>query len=268
MISEVRKSVQSILYERINSPLSGAFFLSWIVWNWKPVYYLIFADSVSIITRIEYVEKNYHSYGNLIIYPILSTIFLIGVYPFVSTYAYKIWLWFKTWQNKIKNDMEKNTLLTVEQSFELRAELLNQERHYDEIIRNKEDEINNLMDEKKIIEDDLMQVREEFKNYKTEKIAKKLGEEISAKKKSDPNINLGKTKRDKEYDEFKNNKQMFGLFQKVIESINGAGVLTRSLKAIDVAFFTSNDIVTKSTGLNHSFTEKGNYFVKKFLKED
>jgi len=125
MLNDFRKSIQSVLYERVRSPFSGAFFFSWIVWNWKLIFYLIFSN-VLINDRIKFVDENYINIYNNLIYPFASTVFLIVVYPFITTAGYWVWLKFKTWQIKIRNDIEKNQLLTLEQSITLRMQIRNQ----------------------------------------------------------------------------------------------------------------------------------------------
>ncbi len=44
MIEDFKKSIQAVFYERISSPLSGAFCLSWVAWNWKLLYTLFFGN--------------------------------------------------------------------------------------------------------------------------------------------------------------------------------------------------------------------------------
>ena len=96
MTTEFRKSIQAVLYERIHSPFSGAFFFSWVAWNWKLLYFLIFSAD-PIAARFEFIEANYINLNNNLIYPFLTTIFLITLFPFITTSAYWIWLKFKTW---------------------------------------------------------------------------------------------------------------------------------------------------------------------------
>ncbi len=272
MISEFRKSVQSILYEKINSPLSGAFFLSWIVWNWKPVYYLIFNNYDNIKVRLDYVQQNYTNWEYLILYPILSTIFLIVVYPFVSTYAYKIWLWFKTWQNNIKNEIEKNTLLTLEQSVELRMEMRNKVRQYDEIIRNKESEIAEFKDinekliaEKTKVERELRDIKERKKRDSLIKNVKNL--ELPDAE-DDTSSNDQTDKWEEDYFKFKKSSPLHREFWLLIEGINIDGFLTK-INIRNIGYYTSNNIIVKNNKTNsYSFTDKGNYFVKKWYEED
>lgn len=98
MFKEFKKSIQSVLYERVTSPFSGAFFSSWCVWNWKLVYYLFFSNE-NVINRIDYAQINFINIENNLIYPFLSSIFLVVGFPFVTTGTYWIWLKFKELAN-------------------------------------------------------------------------------------------------------------------------------------------------------------------------
>ncbi len=53
MIQEIANSFKAILYDRIVSPLSGAFICSWLVINWKiPLYF--FTSKIDITEKIDF----------------------------------------------------------------------------------------------------------------------------------------------------------------------------------------------------------------------
>src|SRR5579872_6741793 len=101
MLDDFRKSIYLILHERITSPLSGTIALSWLGWNWRPVFYLFFSpSSVSIPDRFKYIDANYISFSYNLLYPLGSVVFLIILYPLLTTGALNVWLRYKSWQNK------------------------------------------------------------------------------------------------------------------------------------------------------------------------
>lgn len=145
MLEEFKKSIQSVLYERISSPFSGAFVLSWFVWNWKFIYYLITVDSkLQFSERIQFIESNYIHWQQTLIYPILSAAFFVILYPFVTTGAMYVWLRHKEWQSEIKNEIEKKQLLTFEQSVELRFQIRNQAERFEKMLQEKDLELKSL----------------------------------------------------------------------------------------------------------------------------
>ena len=56
MISDFRKSINSILYERVSSPLFGTFVISWLIWNWKITYLTLFVSESNLDkNKLEYI---------------------------------------------------------------------------------------------------------------------------------------------------------------------------------------------------------------------
>lgn len=59
-MEEFGTSLKAALYERSKSPFYGAFIISWCIWNWRLLYYLITCDSnLSFDRRICYISSNY-----------------------------------------------------------------------------------------------------------------------------------------------------------------------------------------------------------------
>ena len=150
MISEIRKSINSVLYERTTSPLFGSFLISWSIWNWKIIYLTLFISEErlvknnSAVTKIEYIEANYLNNYELIFYPLISTVVFVCIVPFLSNGAYWLSLKFNKWRIDKRNSVEQKQLLTLEQSSALRNELLVTEKKSQELIEAKEIEIKSL----------------------------------------------------------------------------------------------------------------------------
>ena len=145
MIPEFRKSINSILYDRMTSPFYGALIISWIIWNWKAIYLTLFVSEEMIKeTKIDYIVANYSSLENLITYPVISTLAILLVLPFIANGAYWTSLKFKNWRQIQKNNIEKKQLLTLEQSIAIRKELKQKEFEYEEILQKRENQIESL----------------------------------------------------------------------------------------------------------------------------
>lgn len=161
MIDEFKRSVNKILNERLTSPFWGAFICSWLVFNWKIVYLTIFIDQDKIEgTKIDYIITNYCDYKNLIWFPLSSAILLIVVFPFITTGAYWINIKFNKWKNDLKNKVDGASLLTLEKSVQIREEIKNIHKKYEEVTKESEEEI-------KILNAELNALKESIANKET-----------------------------------------------------------------------------------------------------
>jgi len=247
MISEFRKSIKAVLYERLTSPFSGAFFFSWFVWNWKLLYYLFYSNE-EVVKRIAFVEVNFVNPWNNLVYPFLSSVFLIVLYPFISTGAFWIWLKFKNWQNELRNEVENKQLLTLEKSVELRMEIRNQQEQFDKILSAKSEEI---LLQKKEIE----KIREEHKNISVDEI---YPEE-------------DRTMEEKEEDFwFFMSSPWHDQLKKVAETMQRNQNFVEKVGPEVASYFISNDLVSRRNDNNvlYDFTTKGKYFLKKYLENE
>lgn len=95
-MNELAKSIKAVLYDRIKSPLSGTLFLSWLVWNWKIIFLILFVSENKITeTKTDYIIKHYNNHLHLIWGPIISTFILITLFPIFSFGTYWLSLHFK-----------------------------------------------------------------------------------------------------------------------------------------------------------------------------
>lgn len=129
MIDEIKKSANSIFNERISSPFWGTLICSWLIWNWRIVYvtFIINQDKIPG-TKIDYILNNFSDINYTVTYPLISTVLLLTLVPFITNGAFWLSLKFQQWRSDQKNAIEKRQLLTLEQSILLREEIINQEK--------------------------------------------------------------------------------------------------------------------------------------------
>lgn len=145
MLDEIRKSINSNLYERTRSPLYGALVTSWCIWNWKLIYYVITVDKkTTFFERIDCIQTEITSNWTLIYGPIISTILILTVFELIANYAYWLHIFYKTWRANKKVLTEGKQLLTYEQSLKLRNDLRQNEEEYEKLIQEKEEIIKSL----------------------------------------------------------------------------------------------------------------------------
>ncbi|NNG44996.1 hypothetical protein HJP15_19080 [Pseudoalteromonas sp. NEC-BIFX-2020_002] len=79
-ISELFNSTTDAVKSRISHPLLGSFVISWLIFNWKPIYYLLFADD-KVVYKLKSINENFSSIETLLCYPLLATFFLAILIP-------------------------------------------------------------------------------------------------------------------------------------------------------------------------------------------
>lgn len=248
MLEDFRKSIRLVLGERLSSPLSGAFFFAWFVWNWKALYYLLYpSDNFSLRDRLDYAERNLLNWDHSLFYPALSAAFLILLYPFLTTGALLIWLKFRKWQGEIRNKVERSQLLTLEQSIDLRIAIEHQRDELDQLMRSKNEEIELLREQNDALRAQLSTATPEPTRFSVPAPS--------------PSVNI------KELEDFFSNQTLVELFPKVVRLIQSNIVFgTDSFPAEVIAYLVSHNIIEKKPGDRafYEFTPKGTIFLAEF----
>jgi hypothetical protein len=150
MVEHLTKSVRQQIEERLTSPLMGTFAISWCLWNYK--FFVILFSAASVTKTFDLI--------NTLVFPDTSSLLLRGIlYPLLTTAAY-IFLYpyparivhraVQLSQKRLVDDrrsIEGLTLLTIEESRQIRAEREQTEiAHVNEIDR-KNKEIDRLRSE-------------------------------------------------------------------------------------------------------------------------
>ncbi len=255
MLSEIRKAINALLYERTSSPLFGAFLISWLALNWKFIYYLFAVSSETLyVDRISYIKDNFLDGWHIIWFPLISTVFLIIVYPFISTGAYWINLRFNKWKYELKCESENSQMLTFEKSIELRLEMSKQQELFAKLERDKNQEI----------EDKDRQIGILTKRLsEAEKEVSKLASDLSK-------TEIPKSAHDSDYKTFKSNADLFASFNKLVPLIERNTHRAKYNKPIGedfMRYFISNNIIEEGDDYEYKFTGKGRYFLKRITDE-
>lgn len=243
MFTEIRKSIGNILNERIYSPFYGAFIVSWLIWNWKIIYLTLFISEKTIKgSKISFIETNYCDINVLITYPLLSTLFIILIMPFITNGAYWMSLLFSKWKTDKKNAIEQKQLLTLEQSIQIREELRNLEEKYEKLVQSKENEIDLLKQQLSAIETNLN----------------------SGDKKPTKLVNY-----EEEFNQVLDNHRLMSDFAGIISRIQGGYKLSTSTgpSKDSIGYFESHDFITPAGGGTYIFTQKGKAFYKKYSEK-
>lgn len=179
MIDDLKKSFDQIIYERTASPFYGSFIVSWSLWNWKIIYLTFFVSQDKIdLNKIDYIVTNFSKIENVFVFPLISSILIITVVPFITNGAYWLSLKFNKWRVDQKNIVDKKQLLSIEQSIELREQISKQEERFIKLIEDKNLEIKQLnielqtyreepkiTDSNPIVENPITNLNDELSNF-------------------------------------------------------------------------------------------------------
>ena len=243
MVNDYKNSFNSILNERLTSPFYGTLIISWLIWNWRIIYLTIFVSEKNIKEdKISYIMENFSDIEHILIYPLISTVLLILIIPFITNGAYWVSLLFNQWKTNKRNEVQKKELLTLEQSISLREQIKFQEKRFEDLLEDKnlrikqlETQIQSLKDSSDSPEDNGEKILEDIQPIKFED-SKNLSELI----RNDPKLKEG--------------------FQKI------SFMIQRRLRLRDISeppntemvnFFLSNDMIEGNEEGKYDFTKFG-----------
>ncbi|ACA84710.1 hypothetical protein [Shewanella woodyi] len=134
-ISDTFQSLAQNFNDRIKSPIGGAFFFSWIIFNWKLVYYILM-QTESPSKKIAYVETHFLDIWPLLISPALASIAYVIFYPVIYNGSNLIWTFIdKNLKTKVAVAIEKKVLLTTEDSQQLYNLIREQKTRHEEEVK-------------------------------------------------------------------------------------------------------------------------------------
>ena len=131
-------SIKAYLYERAASPLTGAFAVSWVVWNYR-FFVVLFSDGLSTpsskfaaidqlfdVDKLPFGEYLWPCIGPLVhglLMPAAIALFYLFIYPVMAQPVYQYSLVKQRQLTLIKQKHESETLLTAEQSRNILREI-------------------------------------------------------------------------------------------------------------------------------------------------
>ncbi|WP_318440071.1 hypothetical protein [Photobacterium leiognathi] len=140
MIADAMTSIKAYLYEKSTSPLLGSLVISWCAWNYK--FLLMLVSGLSFPDKLRYINilysNDYECYFQGMLLPLLTSILYLFVFPYPAQFVYKFSLGKQKALNELKNQIQENELLTLEQSRAIRNQLAEREKYFEELIERKD----------------------------------------------------------------------------------------------------------------------------------
>jgi hypothetical protein len=130
-VDEVLKSFKAQMYDRVSSPLTFSFVLSWCAWNYRFLLLLIGTSSAS--EKFAYVDQHlftaWQDYAfRGFLFPLCSALFYIYLYPTPARKVYEFTQSEAVKMKKAQQRIEDKTPISEEEAAELRANMRKEKR--------------------------------------------------------------------------------------------------------------------------------------------
>lgn len=133
MLDDLTKEIKAQLYERVKSPLFGAFAFSWVGWNYRALLGVV--SELHFKERMAYLDGLYPTtedwFNHCVWWPLLTAVLFLVIYPWPARAMYWYWAWQQKELKKVQQRIEDETPLTQEEARALRAVALDQTREFE-----------------------------------------------------------------------------------------------------------------------------------------
>lgn len=147
MIDDFWTSLKASLYERTTSPLFGALALSWLAWNYRLLFVLFSGESVTerfaLIDEVLYPDLLTRVTW-LLVLPTVTAFLVLVIYPHPAKWVFRYWRIRQKELKVIRQKIEDETPLTVEESRRVRGQLIRVRSEYERLLREASDEAEQL----------------------------------------------------------------------------------------------------------------------------
>lgn len=147
MIKDIATAIKANLYDRATSPLFVTFAISWVLWNYRLIITLF--SSMPVKEKFTYIDailyaSPYATFGIGFCFPLLTAGVFIFAYPYPAKYVFEFWRNRQKELKEVKQKIEDETPLTIEESKQLRRQLFDIQGKHDMQQRQLSDEIDYL----------------------------------------------------------------------------------------------------------------------------
>ncbi|MDF2073170.1 hypothetical protein P2Q70_01095 [Pseudomonas mendocina] len=131
---DIFDSIGAAIKDRFTNPLTGAFIVSWLIWNYKVV--VILVSDMKPYVKFSYVQNHLYPdslsvvvWGVLV--PLATALAYIIIYPHPSRWVYEYALKQSRENRKVRHKVEDETPLSVEESRKIIAERHSEAARYE-----------------------------------------------------------------------------------------------------------------------------------------
>src|SRR5688500_11861442 len=167
------KEFRDTISERVKSPFIGSLMITWGIWHWKVLAYLIYSEeNLTISSRVAKVQ-DYLSQQNtctLLWYPIFTTIGVLLGYSILNALGLGIKLMYDNWVSQYLQMLFNNNNITPKWKYDkLKRQYTSTQKEYDE-------------DKEKYFEGDneRRKIKSEYEQYRKKSFAGVIPDNVSS----------------------------------------------------------------------------------------
>lgn len=116
---DVSNSIKESITDKVTHPLLGSFIISWLFFNWKAIYFLLFSD-LDVVYKLKAVSENYSNLCLNLLFPLVSSLALVFLLPLFTAGYTRFIAMTKEFQMKSLPEFFKPHNLTLDESNSLR----------------------------------------------------------------------------------------------------------------------------------------------------
>lgn len=263
-MKEIINSILDSTKERLKNPLLGSFAFSWVIFNWKPIFYILLSKE-SIENRIDFISECYSSINLNFWFPLAFSIFYILIFPYILWAFDKLSskaiigrkqnvleLNISDLKNKQKIAFEESELENIKASYRDKADLnkkieilTNQINEKDEIIAMQDVDLN-------LLRTELSNLKELIKNDTDSSLTDKE-----------------KTNLQNEYINFRSS-DMYEFFREIGSEISRRNSIPNKMDDLVIEKYKYTGIIREvrdeeNQRTYYEFTNKGAYFWRQYI---
>jgi predicted transcriptional regulator len=252
--------------ERLKNPLIFSFLISWVAFNWRPLFTLILSEQ-KIEERINYITTNFNETQFTLYYPLFVSLGYVVLLPYFTWIIEKI-------VQFAKSGRKEN--LINEQIYDLKGKqkIAKEERNYEEEkagnveiseLNNKILELSKKNEER---QKEIESLKIDYNNLKKEK--NKLEQYINLESPDEVEFSEAiKVKLDQEYEDFLKT-EVSTYFEKIGTEISQFKSIPKNTEAIIIEKLIYSGLISKvdddeNQRTYYLLTKKGKYFWKNYV---
>lgn len=143
---DVSNSIKESITDKVTHPLLGSLIISWLFFNWKAVYFILFANH-DVVYKLKAVTENYSDFSHNFLFPLLSSLALLFLLPlFTASYTRFIAI-MKEIQMQSLPELFRPHRLSLEESNSLRDYYDHKNKELEERLNKYETDISSTLDD-------------------------------------------------------------------------------------------------------------------------